>query len=511
MNIPSTVPANFSVIDVDLEVQSLNIPDAELDLNYFDGVTTETESGEIVSFENPMTLPLPFVSVKADITAQQDLHGQANPYPAGGGKNKFNYENTSISLSNLGRTGAVFSNTDTDTRNFFNMQIRALNNGTIVEKSTAQAITQNGRKSATITVSSAITSIAIVHNGSQRNLQLAYPFTEQGTFTVSFDVTGYDPRTVGGLSFTNVQIESGSTATDFAPYSNICPITGFTGANVYVRGVNQWDEEWELGDINASTGQNVNSVTTIIRSKNYIPVLPLTEYFFKIGTGSSSNIRARFYDRDKNYIGSASANSSHAVTYNSVFITPADCYYMRFTPQTTYGTIYNNDISINYPSTDHDYHAYNGEDYATSFGSTVYGGTLNVKTGVLTVTRAFYKGGWTQCASSNGYKAYRRTLLPAKGSGKITGGGICNMLDNWGSFSSSSMNRNIIQLNVSNAAGNGYLALVETANAEDLEVCYLLAIPTEVQLTPTEVKTLLGQNNIWADTGEVEVTYYTRG
>ena len=75
MNIPSTVPANFSVVDVDLEVQSFNVPDAELDLNYFDGVTTETESGEIVSFENPMTLPLPFVSVKADITAQQSGSG----------------------------------------------------------------------------------------------------------------------------------------------------------------------------------------------------------------------------------------------------------------------------------------------------------------------------------------------------------------------------------------------------------------------------------------------------
>ena len=46
---------------------------------------------------------------------------------------------------------------------------------------------------------------------------------------------------------------------------------------------------------------------------------------------------------------------------------------------------------------------------------------------------------------------------------------------------------------------------------DGVQLVYELATPTEVQLTPTEVKTLLGQNNVWADTGEVEVTYYTRG
>lgn len=34
-----------------------------------------------------------------------------------------------------------------------------------------------------------------------------------------------------------------------------------------------------------------------------------------------------------------------------------------------------------------------------------------------------------------------------------------------------------------------------------------LAEPETYQLSPTEVKTLLGENNIWADTGDVEVEY----
>ena len=41
----------------------------------------------------------------------------------------------------------------------------------------------------------------------------------------------------------------------------------------------------------------------------------------------------------------------------------------------------------------------------------------------------------------------------------------------------------------------------------DLVIVYPLATPIEIQLTPTEVRSLLGTNNIWADTGDTEVEY----
>lgn len=40
-----------------------------------------------------------------------------------------------------------------------------------------------------------------------------------------------------------------------------------------------------------------------------------------------------------------------------------------------------------------------------------------------------------------------------------------------------------------------------------LQVVYQLATPQTYHLTPTEIRTLLGQNNIWADTGDVAVEY----
>ena len=49
----------------------------------------------------------------------------------------------------------------------------------------------------------------------------------------------------------------------------------------------------------------------------------------------------------------------------------------------------------------------------------------------------------------------------------------------------------------------------EEFNAEmsGVTLVYTLATPIIYQLTPTEVQTLLGANNIWADTGDTEVTY----
>ena len=46
-----------------------------------------------------------------------------------------------------------------------------------------------------------------------------------------------------------------------------------------------------------------------------------------------------------------------------------------------------------------------------------------------------------------------------------------------------------------------------TAPTTGSQVVYALAEPVEYDLTPTEVNTLLGENNIWADCGDSTVEY----
>lgn len=137
-------------------------------------------------------------------------------------------------------------------------------------------------------------------------------------------------------------------------------------------GFNQWDEQWEVGDINSSTGADFASSTNI-RSVNYINVIPNQTYYFCVGTASSSTVKARFYDANKNYVGYSAQGGS--VAYNGVFTIPANVSYMRFALQNSYGTTYNNDICINISDTSKNgtYEPYKSNSYALDSTITLRG------------------------------------------------------------------------------------------------------------------------------------------
>jgi hypothetical protein len=48
------------------------------------------------------------------------------------------------------------------------------------------------------------------------------------------------------------------------------------------------------------------------------------------------------------------------------------------------------------------------------------------------------------------------------------------------------------------------------ASNNNIQFCYELATPTTIQLTPTQVSSLLGQNNIWANCGKINKAVYIR-
>ena len=107
-------------------------------------------------------------------------------------------------------------------------------------------------------------------------------------------------------------------------------------------GFNQWDEVWERGTINANNGTNITS-DAMIRSKNYIPVLPDQTYYFKG--------KAYFwaYSADKSYVGRidhSGAAGTSSVDNNTITV-PNDVHFLRFVLMSTYGTTYNHDICIN--------------------------------------------------------------------------------------------------------------------------------------------------------------------
>jgi len=106
-----------------------------------------------------------------------------------------------------------------------------------------------------------------------------------------------------------------------------------------LHGRNVWDEEWELGSINNTTGATEVS-STKIRSKNFIPCAPSASYYIHVGHGAAYyNLSVFFYDANNQYLGAATPDSGFGFTSNA-----AACY-MKFIEAGA--TTYNSDICIN--------------------------------------------------------------------------------------------------------------------------------------------------------------------
>ena len=303
--------------------------------------------------------------------------------------------------------------------------------------------------------------------------------------------------------------------TSWSPYSNICPITGHDEVRVTRTGINVWDEEWEVGSI-SGTGSNQNA-NDRIRSKNYISVVPNATYFYHIN--STYGIFTWGYDANKNYVGRVPSNG-YAISNNTVTI-PTNVCYIRFVVQPGYGTTYNNDISINYPSADHDYHAYQGSTYTTSLGQTVYGGTLDMVSGVLTVDRAYQSLSGSDIygvAAEGG--GYRLTLVSAQDRPATTDipYAISNKyvfvpdyttaLRTNGSFTFSANRVNMLIRDNSLISPSD---VIDSLNAVPLQMVYTNFEPVEYQLTPQQIKTLVGTNNVWASSGDIVNITFTYG
>ena len=466
-----------------------------------------TASGSIVSITDGA--PLPVDSLVVAVEPVQDLHGYSNPWPAGGGKNLWGNGNISVTgyaliefVKSLDAgtytISAVVSSTDTDT-NTCSISFRDSSNAVI---GTAGI----GRSSGTTRVSVNVTLTGTAVK--------AYFYAANGSSASSGDTA----------TFNDIQIESGSSATAYAPYENICPISGHTSAVVTRTGVNIWDEEWEAGSIDNSTGQNINLGTDRIRSKNYIPVKPNTSYCF-VAMNTSIAQFLYFYDTNKGFL----SIDGNVTRPSYVFTTPANCYYIRFRTGNNYGTTYNHDISINHPSTDTQYHAYQGQTVTIDLDGTRYGGTVNVLTGEMTVDRAIITLNGSQSTSLSptwlpsetsiafGY-AYSLTNNAFVGSTKTDPRLLCDCLptETYDNIYAKSVDVGVAMyqndsygliLRLNHPELNTKALLNAWLEDNPITVVYPLATPLTLTLTAQQMSTLLGQNAVWASTGDVALGY----
>lgn len=132
-------------------------------------------------------------------------------------------------------------------------------------------------------------------------------------------------------------------------------------------GFNQWDEEWEVGGINSSSGVPITS-SDRIRSKNFCPILPSTTYYaYNSAYPSGAALYIWYYDANKNFLYGTGKN-------NLTFTTPANAYYFKIS---TYGgnyTTYKNDICLSISSDKNGtYEPYTKHSYALDDSITLRG------------------------------------------------------------------------------------------------------------------------------------------
>lgn len=197
-----------------------------------DVVVYGTASGAIASFDDGGNNK-PLKSLKVAINPVQDLHGYDHPWPAGGGKNKLN-----LATRAQGVTQGITS--------------EVKNDNTVLASGTS-----TGNGDITCTVSSPFTMTAgntytLSINGTDTRtgsvaVFLGTSYTNAGAITINAHSLTVTPssdincnqvmfRISNGRSITmnaRIQIEAGSTATTYAPYSNICPISGWDEAEIH--------------------------------------------------------------------------------------------------------------------------------------------------------------------------------------------------------------------------------------------------------------------------------------
>ena len=317
------------------------------------------------------------------------------------------------------------------------------------------------------------------------------------------------------VSIEAVQSGSGDPSPD-----NIRPITGWSEAKVTRAGKNLYSRE--LSEYNVpvfstnGTSQAYPDVTVY-----WLKVKPDTAYTVSGTTPSGQVFYIRWIncDENKGFI------SRPGGTYTSPalplsFTTPSNCEWVQIAiNQYNVGYLSKNDwlVQVEEGSTATDYEPYNGQTVTIDLDGTRYGCTLDVRRGKLRVNRAmvdlgtlnwsYYSDATTSFFSAQGPSSIKPVPSNTDRANMICSQYSVRALWNDG-FSTSD---NVIaqaspsNLRVRDSAYTDAAAFKTAMNG--VQLVYELATPIEVDLTPTEITTLLGTNNVWADCGDIEVEY----
>ena len=508
MNVPSTFPPEAHIHDdryyTESETDALLAGKAD--------AITRTASGSVAHTTDAVAGNA--VGLKVNVEPVQDLHGFDSPWSAGGGANVAKFSNT----TNVNRDSWTYTS-ETD------------------RKIVCAKNASGGKFYARFEVNlKSGTEYKISVSSKNRALQI-YGYTDElwGTnvFSLSMPtssnyvtVTPESDVFVVGL-YSGIEVGetmevndfminlSSATATSWAPYSNVCPISGHTQAVVTRTGKNLFDpNQLATGRSGYYTVNNDKSITVLKQDGitwNAITPIPLKAGTYTLSwvTQNSGQLRMRTSEDDYSTEHYINANLSH-YTFT---LTKDGGIKLKLGIIVTYP--YTEYLQIELGSTATSYESYSGEQVTIDLDGTRYGGVADVTNGTLTVDRAMVDlGTLSWVSNSQGFMVSANIADNIKYplySNILVENALCSALKTDtslniynGSYGIGVHSNGYVRVRYANMSTNP--ATFKT-DVTGWTFVYPLAEPITYTLTPAQLSLLKSENNVWADTGDVSISY----
>jgi len=500
-------------------------------------------------------------SLITEINAIQDLHGYDYPWAGGAGKNLLPMTVDGIKALN---TSGVWSG-NTYTINGGTFQIVTDNDGNVTSVKANGTFTATSvfifinSNDMTTNFAKAILGQTIVLNGCPARTGNPYVlmFNTWGTTSVIYD-NGTDlaqlsvPSTINGYRC-DIQMYAGTISNvtfhpmirtsgdaSFAPYSNICPISGRdsvvvddTGKNLLeckcatftsygVTFTNNGDGSFKLNGI--STGNfSIRLDQSVHNGSDNLKA-------YEAGSYTLSGASSKFYTNimqlgtwvkllDFGFNATNTATATQAL--NNCFIIIG----------INSGTSFNNEtfkIMIERGTTATDYEPYAHSSATIQLGTTVYGADINWDTGVGTVKtqRIAFDGSEAWTASNGSVTACMRVESPVISDAEKNSANnhLMGLISNM--FKEKTPDQTYVggESNIGFSMGrDGKISVCQTGSknmvvadwktwlaTNPLQVEYKLATPTTIQLTPEQLEMLKGYNRVTIEDGSIELGYIAK-
>lgn len=335
-----------------------------------------------------------------------------------------------------------------------------------------------------------------------------YP-TEQESGAIASFTDGAENIPVKSLVSQIVAVESGNgqPKSPTNPYT----ISGFDSGVVSVIGKNWFDFEGWLNANSITYTKTGDSITFTPNSSLYTNPYVFSDRDINVSasvtnfTFNGTNLRLDFLNENDVPQTSIAIGGLVRNNFNACKVR------LNWSTMGTSVTI--DKPMINLGTTAETYEAYNGNDYTFTFGQTVYGGHFDNK-GNLVVERVCKR--LTTAYNLSG--AYQGSIIYNVSSAETSDADftkpiMCNNLQYVGTSTSDFIYGTCINylytsfnLWLKNGAFSDLAEATQWLANNPTYICYYLANPITLSITSQDIPTLLGVNNIFSDTGDVDVT-----